>query len=114
MEMLIHPGEWLLAVRPCSKDTKNAVRWAKHNDEQYLPRMFSCAAYIRTFCELFGWKSDCKYRIRGIRKQKDDETVLVFDLRETEMFIPSDILNPDDLESLSIGRNNSLVAYPTT
>jgi DNA invertase Pin-like site-specific DNA recombinase len=126
VEMLIHPDEFLLTVRPCSKGTRNAVQWAKLNEGQCYPRNICCAAYINTLYEMLGWNNDCKYRVRGVRKQKDKDMVVIFSMRETEMFIPSGVLEsgsdsgttdellPDDLRPLPIGPNNSIVAFPSS
>jgi DNA invertase Pin-like site-specific DNA recombinase len=89
VEMLVNPGEQLLAVRPSSKEARNAVRWTKISDENYCPRTINGAAYLSTLYEIFGWNIECRYRVRGIRRQKDNEPVVVFDMRETEIFIPN-------------------------
>ena len=95
IEMLIHPRDHLLVVRPCTKETRNAVRWANLNEGQYYSRPVSCAAYIKTLYNLFGWKFGCKYRMRGIYRHKDNEAVVIFDIKETEIFIPQNTLESD-------------------
>lgn len=126
VELLVHPSECLLAVRPCSKETRNAVQWAKLREGKYYPRTIYCTAYINMLFVMFGWRSNCRYRVRGVCRQKKNESVAIFDMRETEMFIPSDVLDSDvehnsagelfleDLQPLPIGPNNSLVAYPSS
>ncbi|MFA5727508.1 MAG: recombinase family protein [Saccharofermentanaceae bacterium] len=124
IEMLVHPSEHLLAVRPCSKEARNTIQWAKVKEGQYHPRNISCAAYIKTLYELFGWKPDCKYRVRGIYRHKDHEAVVIFDMRETEIFIPQNILESDheeakeddllldNLQPFTVGPKKSIMAYP--
>ena len=117
VEMLIHPGNRLLVVRPCTKEKRHAIRWANQNDGQYYSRNISCAAYIKTLFELFGWNSSCKYRVRGIFKQKEDESVVVFDMRETEIFIPQNVLEADletQVEPFTTGPKKDIMAYPAT
>nr|WP_319489245.1 recombinase family protein [uncultured Caproiciproducens sp.] len=126
IEMLVHPGEHLLVVRPCAKEVRNAIRWAKQYDGQYFARSISCAAYIKTLFDLFSWKLSCKYRIRGIFKQKDEEAVVVFNMQETEIFIPQDTLDTgletqldSDLlngkvKPFTNGPKKDIMAYPTT
>lgn len=126
IEMLVHPGEHLLAVRKADKGKRNALRWAKTGPKgTVIPRAFSGAAFIGTLYELFGWNSDYRYRVRGIRRQKDAESVLLFDMRETEVFMPQKILleeavrdNPDfpvdgDMEPVMPGTGKSILAYPS-
>jgi DNA invertase Pin-like site-specific DNA recombinase len=124
IEMLVHPNEHLFAIRPCTKETRNAVQWAASKDGQYYSRNISCAAYIKTIYDIFGWKAKYKYRVRGIHRQKDNEAVVIFDMRETEMFIPQDVLKsdlekvtnddqlPSDVQPFTIGPKKAIMAYP--
>lgn len=101
VELLVHPGDQLFAIRPVSKEEKNAIQWSKQLNGQTIPRASSGAAYLPNLYELFGWNPDCKYRIQGIRKQNnDDESVLIFNLRDTEVLIPTDSLesSEDDVQ----------------
>ncbi len=125
IEMLVHPGDHLLVIRPCTKETKNAIRWANFNEGQYCSRYVSCAAYIKTLYDLFDWKSGCRYRVRGIHRRKDDEAAIIFDIRETELFIPQDTLIsvrdsspedsflPNDVEPFTIGPKKDIMDYPS-
>lgn len=115
VEMLIHPGEHLLAVRPCAKEYRNAVRWAKINEANYNPRDISGTAYLSTLYAVFGWDTECRYRIRGVRRQKDNESVVIFDMRDTEIFIPDAITESyfnDRTRPVSSTPKNTVVAFP--
>lgn len=122
IEMLVHPSEKLLVARPCSKEVRNAVQWAKMDEEKVIARSIGCAAYIKTMYELFGWKLSYKYRVRGVYKQKDGESVLVFNMLETEVFIPQTILDNNEteqsdflaknVEPFTTGPKKDLKAYP--
>lgn len=122
IEMLIHPTEQLLAVRPCKKDSKNAIQWA---NSKYYSRYISCAAYIKTLYAIFNWKPNYKYRVRGLYKQRENESVIIFDMREIEMFIPQEILKPsqedsknnlipEDVHPFTKGPKKDIMAYPST
>lgn len=99
VELLLHPDNHLLAVRPSNGKNRNAIRWAMLKETTYQPRTVSGAAFLKTIYEIYGWKADCKYRIRGIRKQNADESVYMFDVQETEIFIPTDTIAPDNEEA---------------
>jgi len=119
VEMLVNPNEKLFAVRPCSEKMRNAVQWAKADNNLYYSRNICCAAYIKTLYELFGWNLEYKYRARGIRRQKDNEILIIFDIKETEIFILQDETRPNgqlpkDLKPFTNGANNAIVAYPPT
>lgn len=105
VELLLYPDEYLLAVRPADKNNRNAVRWMVLKETTYQPRIISGAAFLKTIYEIFGWRDDCRYRVRGIRKQNMDESVYLFDMRETEVFIPSEQTTPDDEELSDESKN---------
>ena len=120
IEMFIHPNKRLLVIRICKSDTKNAMRWTKINsDGNHVPRIICGAAFLKTIYKLLDWNFECKYRIRGIRKQKEDESILIFNLRETELFVPQSMLNIADNETaikvapilLNVGK--SIIAFPS-
>ena len=123
IEMLIHPREMLLAVRKSDKENRNSLKWARMDSKGCCtPRRFDGKAYLETLFSILGWNTEYKYRICGIRHQKNDESILLFNLRETEIFVPESELNrqmPDKtgdlLEQLSPlipAVKNTLVAYP--
>ena len=126
VELLIHPSEHLLAVRPSTKETRNAVRWANLSEVgTYHPRIVRGAAFGKTLYGLFGWTDGCKYRVRGVYRQRDKEKLLVFDMRETEVFIPKAVLAPevseiseevsfvDGVSESALDERRNVIAYPT-
>ena len=126
VELLIHPSEHLLAVRPSTKETRNAVRWANLSEVgTYHPRTVRGAAFGKTLYGLFGWTDGCKYRVRGVYRQRDKEKLLVFDMRETEVFIPKAVLAPevseiseevsfvDGVKESALDERRNVIAYPT-
>ena len=115
IEMLIHPREQLFVVRPCGKECRNAVRWAKVNESHYNPRDISGAAYLSTIYKIFGWDTELRYRVRGVRRQKDNESIMIFDMKDTEIFIPdaaNDICFNDNNRPIYASQKNTVVAFP--
>lgn len=113
VELLIHPDNHLLAVRPSTDKNRNAVRWATLKETACRPRPISGAAFLKTIYEIYGWRIECKYRLRGIRNQKKNESVYMFDMRETEVFIPVDLLGPaKDDEALMDVKGQTYLGQP--
>ena len=89
VELLVHPGEHVFAVRAAEGQNRNMVRWVQlKKSGQYIPRAVSGAAFIPTLYQLFGWNLEYRYRIRGICRRRDGEGVLLFHLGEAEIFLP--------------------------
>ena len=119
IELLIHPIKKFLAVRKSDTSNRNSIRWSKIDaNGNHSIRSFSGAAYLKTIYKLLGWKDECKYRIRGIRSQKDDESILLFLLSEPELYLSKSRVNIAVRDSDSINpiavTGNSLIAYPST
>jgi len=118
VELLVHPLHHLLAVRASKKEVRNSVQWAKlNNNGVFLPRQLAGTAYLNTFYDLFDWDPRYKYRLCGVRRQQDKESVIMFDLDETEVFMPEDTLEgeaePVEDEMIPTGRK-SVIGYPST
>lgn len=97
VELLIHPDEKRFAVRPASKENRNAVVWAKLDDGVLFSKDISGAAFVSTIFDIMEWNESCKYRVTGVLQEKDDEPVLVFDMTEPEVFIyPEMMAAPSD------------------
>lgn len=107
VELLLHPGNHLLAVRPVTSKNRNAIRWAVLKGTTYQPRIIHGSAFLKTIYEIYGWKTNCKYRIRGIRKQNATESVYMFDMQETEVFIPTNVIIAENEELADIDGNDA-------
>ncbi len=113
VEILIHSIKKTMAVRPSKKENRNAVRWFKVSERGRYPRHISGSAYIKTLYALFEWRTDSKIRVTGVRKQNGTEAVLLFDLTETEVFIPNSVTDADDEKAVPItSTTKSVCAYP--
>lgn len=111
IEMLVHPGEHLLAVCIASKDNRNAMRWCRTERKgRVVPRFITGTAFLKTLYALFGWEVSYRYRVRGVRRSKGVESVLLFDMKETEVFLPRDeVLGTKPV----VSNRNSIMAYPS-
>ena len=105
VELLIHPGKMLLAVRPCTKNTRNAVQWTTPSNQS---ASICGMAYIPTLFSLFGWNRGLRYRVLGQLCQKESESFLLFNLKDTQISIPS-VSSPKESPK---GSSKSLTGYP--
>lgn len=122
VELLIHPRLRQLAVRPSRKEIRTSVKWAAAGEKKCQPKVITGAAFLPTLFELFGWNTEYRYRITGMRLRKDSETVLLFDLDETEVLIPveriREICQDNELPEFGFapvnrsGYRGKIAAYP--
>lgn len=115
VEVLINPVEKLMVVRPTKfEENRHAVKWAKKLGTKYKLQPICSAAFFPTMFEMFEWDENFRYKISGIRRQNGNNAILIFDLNETEIFIPTKKMSPqmqvamNDLNKYG----NSVKAYP--
>ena len=124
IEILIHPGEAMLAVRPAKKEDKNSIQWSRTSNGKLMPKIISGSAFLPNLYKLFGWNLDHRYRIIGIKKQFGETAILEFNLKDTEVLISSNALQADGAEEPSVpgfdedikplGTPKSILAYPAS
>lgn len=121
IEILVHPGKKLIAVRPAISDIRHSVQWAKTYDGISIPRQISGSAFIPTLYELFEWNPDYKYRVTGHLMKNDVESVLIFNIQDTEIFISASQIQDsanspdaftDEIEPFTSGSKKDIVAFP--
>ncbi|NLO69667.1 MAG: recombinase family protein [Porphyromonadaceae bacterium] len=97
IELLINPIERKFAIRPADKKNRNTVMISKVSNTKYYPRDISSAAFSNTLFSLFGWNTDCKYRIIGSLYEQDCELAYIFDVINSEALFKPYVLTRKEL-----------------
>ena len=85
IQILVNQDNKRMVVRKCEENDKDALRWCVAKPDKRKSRKmtnFSAMMY-----EMMGWNLDCRYKILGHKITFEDETIYVFDLMETEIFL---------------------------
>ena len=87
IQILVNQDNKRMVVRKCEENDKDALRWCvakpdKRKSIKMTNKIFSAMMY-----EMMGWNLDCRYKILGHKITFEDETIYVFDLMETEIFL---------------------------
>ena len=77
VEMLFNPVERMIAVRPCTEDHPNAIRWA---DDKGKSVSFGSKAFCTILYNLLDWDEEYTFRVPAIVRRRGEEIVLFFDL----------------------------------
>ena len=97
VELLVNPIKRKFAIRPTEKNNRNAVVISKVSNTNYYPRDISTAAFGNTLFSLFGWNTDCKYRIIGSLYEQDNELAYIFDVTDSEALFKPYVLATQEL-----------------
>ncbi|MBE5952100.1 MAG: recombinase family protein [Lachnospiraceae bacterium] len=123
IELFVHPANHQLIVRPAIKQDHNAIQWRRQTDGKTLAKVISGAAFLPNLYELFNWNTERKYRIIGIKRQFGEDSLLFFNLEDTEVLIPAKLLqtdeaNPDapifEEDIKPLGTQKNILAYPVS
>ena len=94
MELLVHPGRKLLAVRPCLKDNKNGVRGAKLSEGVITNKDIAGRAFMKALYRIFAWNDRCCYKMRGTHFNDGGQSAMIFNASEASVIIPADAVPP--------------------
>lgn len=112
VQILIHPEQKRLVLKPCDVDAKDAVKWSvskqKKGKEVISPRTIKCKIFAAKVFDMLSWNINCRYKMLGVIVKTKDEMLFAFNLEDTEVYVP--IENNEDGTPKKIGRKPY---YPT-
>ena len=124
VELLVLPQKKIFAVRQTSSDKRLSFNWCNGEDDERTPKKISGMAFLPTLFGLFGWRSECSYKIIGRHHRNNDENILFFDTSDAVMYVSASDLEEsnetsDDISSTETAKKNAhrtsarLQAYPS-
>ena len=96
VELLINPIEKKFAVRTTTKENRQAVICSQLDARKYLPKTISASAFSDTIFSIFGWNTECKYRIIGSLYEEGNQIAYIFDTDYSEIFFKSYVLTSQE------------------
>ena len=96
VELLINPIEKKFAVRTTTKENRQAVICSQLDARKYLPKTISASAFSDTIFSIFGWNTECKYRIIGSLYEEGNQIAYIFDTDNSEIFFKSYVLTSQE------------------
>lgn len=85
--ILVNQDNKRMVVRKCEENDKDALRWCVAKPDKRKSRKMTNKIFSAMMYEMMGWNLDCRYKILGHKITFEDETIYVFDLMETEIFL---------------------------
>ena len=88
IQILIHPEQRRLIIRPCLPDAPDSLRWAKGGGEKGLSnRDMLCRIFAGKVFDLMKWDSEYRYKMMGRPAVYQEETLFLFNLTDFELFM---------------------------
>lgn len=101
IQILVNQDNKRMVVRKCEENDKDALRWCIEKPDKRKSRKKSNKLFSAMMYDMMGWNTDCRYKILGHKIIHEDETMYIFDLLETEIFMDTKRkkkANPDSVE----------------
>ncbi len=95
VQVLVNPMTEKLVIRPCEEGARDAIRWCVARDDKRKSREITCGLFTAKLYEMMGWEALYRYKLQGTRINYNGEQLYVFDLTNTEIFLPA-VKDPDD------------------
>lgn len=111
IQILVNQDNKRMVVRKCEENDKDALRWCIEKPDKRKSRKMSNKLFSAMMYDMMGWNTDCRYKILGHKITHENETMYIFDLLETEIFMDTKRkkkANPD-----SLGKKEELVTAET-
>ena len=105
IQILVNQDNKRMVVRKCEENDKDALRWCIEKPDKRKSRKMSNKLFSVMMYDMMGWNTDCRYKILGHKITHEDETMYIFDLLETEIFMDTKRkkkANPDSVEKKEV------------
>ena len=111
IQILVNQDNKRMVVRKCEENDKDALRWCIEKPDKRKCRKMSNKLFSAMMYDMMGWNTDCRYKILGHKITHEDETMYIFDLLETEIFM--DTKRKKKANSDSVEKKEELVTAET-
>lgn len=95
IQLLIHPSERKLAIRPCSAYDMHRIKWRLDRTKPILCKLVAAPYFTSALYQIMEWNPDYQYHIRGTWLNKGPDEIIIFDLSNS---MSSTYVNCDDDE----------------
>ena len=80
VQLLLHPTERRIAIRPCSSTDAHNIRWRPDPEKAVYSKTLNCQHFGNALYSIMDWNPDYVYKVRGTWAQRGAEQIIVFNL----------------------------------
>ena len=96
MQLLLHPLERKIAIRPCSFEDAFSIPWHRNPEQPMMSKIISCPHFCKALFQIMNWEPDYCYKVLGTLIEKGNEQMVVFNL---DGAVPNMMLSEKDEET---------------
>lgn len=80
VQLLLHPTERRIAIRPCGRNDAHSIRWRPDPEKPLYSKTLNCQHFGNALYSIMTWNPDYIYKIRGTWASRGNEQIIVFNL----------------------------------
>ena len=80
IQMLLHPSQRKIAIRPCEKGSTHSIRWRADASSPLHAKVLRCRHFGAALFQMMEWNPDLIYRVRGTWIGGCDGQMIIFNL----------------------------------
>ena len=105
IQLLLHPTERKIAIRPCGKNDTHSIRWRPDPNKPVYSKTLNCQHFGNALYSIMEWNPDFVYKIRGTWACRGAEQIIVYNLTNA---VPAMLVPTTDSEDASSKRRIDL------
>ena len=105
IQLLLHPTERRIAIRPCARNDAHSIRWRPDPNKPVYSKTLNCQHFGNALYSIMSWNPDFIYKIRGTWACRGSEQIIVFNLPNA---MPAALLPVAETEESTAKRRVSL------
>ena len=78
IQLLLHPAERKIAIRPCEQRDTHSIRWRPDPERKMYSKTISCPHFGVALYSIMDWNPEYMYKIRGVYARRKEEQIIVF------------------------------------
>ena len=87
IQLLLHPSERKLAIRPCDANDIHSIRWRPEIGKPVFAKTIKCQYFSSALFQIMNWNPDFLYRIRGAWATRGNAQIIVFNLKNAVPYV---------------------------
>ncbi|MCF0238174.1 MAG: recombinase family protein, partial [Sphaerochaetaceae bacterium] len=80
VQLLIHPSERKIGIRPCSMGDVHSIRWRVDTDKPLQGKSISTPYFSEALYQIMNWNPDFQYHVRGTFVNYNNDSIIILDL----------------------------------
>lgn len=80
IQLLIHPAERRLAIRPCDEHDTHSIRWRVDSEKPFSSKTLCCPYFSTALFRIMDWNPEYQYHIRGTWAARGEDEIIIFDV----------------------------------